>query len=452
MAGHDVQYGKHRTRRSFSRIKEVLDLPNLIEIQTDSFKDFLDHGLKEVFEDVLPISNFTETMELEFVGYEIKEPKYTLEEARIHDASYSAPIFVTFRLINKETGEMEPVFNLDKQEFTIYDLKDGRLILKDAYRTEENIRNWEEFKIDRVNLSNNSMFVAKSQAQLAVSSTQGNYEKLDTVLISKNPVTKSILLFKRWFANHAQQRFASGEGINPITGKKNMRGRYRHVIDNPSALLPATAIQTGISLGLGPISATVIGGTMAGLTLWSLYKSFKNKSNTKQRILNVGQMASFAKSVVINSINLPFEFVLDRKLLKREWDGFVPQGTLTPEQIGGIRATAKEIALNMNKQGADVIYHAAGGSGNGLFEAAAEAKTFALKTEDGKEFTLVVAADGATATLTDAEGKATELKNAETASGERYADEAGNEVAMKGTEGILTLGDLKEVPVTVEAK
>ena len=107
MAGHDVQYGKHRTRRSFSRIKEVLDLPNLIEIQTDSFKDFLDHGLKEVFEDVLPISNFTETMELEFVGYEIKEPKYTLEEARIHDASYSAPIFVTFRLINKETGEIK---------------------------------------------------------------------------------------------------------------------------------------------------------------------------------------------------------------------------------------------------------------------------------------------------------------------------------------------------------
>ncbi len=53
MAGHEVQYGKHRTRRSFSRIKEVLDLPNLIEIQTDSFQDFLDYGLKEVFEDVL---------------------------------------------------------------------------------------------------------------------------------------------------------------------------------------------------------------------------------------------------------------------------------------------------------------------------------------------------------------------------------------------------------------
>ena len=85
-------------------------------------------------------------------------------------------------------------------------------------------------------------------------------------------------------------------------------------------------------------------------------------------------------------------------------------------------------------------------------EAAAEVKAFTVKTEDGKEFTLEVAADGATATLTDAEGKVTELKNAETASGERYADEAGNEIAMKGTEGVLTLGDLKEVPVTVEAK
>ena len=85
-------------------------------------------------------------------------------------------------------------------------------------------------------------------------------------------------------------------------------------------------------------------------------------------------------------------------------------------------------------------------------EAAAEAKTFSLKTEDGKEFTLVVAADGSTATLTDADGKATELKNAETAYGERYADDAGNEVAIKGTEGVLTLGDLKEAPVTVEAK
>ena len=78
----------------------------MIEIQTDSFKAFLDHGLKEVFEDV-PISNFTDTMELEFVDMKSRNQKIHAEEARIHDASYSAPIFVTFRLINKETGEIK---------------------------------------------------------------------------------------------------------------------------------------------------------------------------------------------------------------------------------------------------------------------------------------------------------------------------------------------------------
>ena len=55
MAGHLVKYGKHRVRRSYSRIKEVLELPNLIEIQTDSYKWFLDEGLREMFEEIMPI-------------------------------------------------------------------------------------------------------------------------------------------------------------------------------------------------------------------------------------------------------------------------------------------------------------------------------------------------------------------------------------------------------------
>ncbi|CAM3061607.1 DNA-directed RNA polymerase subunit beta [Lactococcus hircilactis] len=107
MAGHDVQYGKHRTRRSFSRIKEVIGLPNLIEVQTSSYQNFLDTGLADVFKEMFPIDNFSGTMELEFVGYEMKTPKYTVEEARAHDANFSAPIYVTFRLVNKETGELK---------------------------------------------------------------------------------------------------------------------------------------------------------------------------------------------------------------------------------------------------------------------------------------------------------------------------------------------------------
>ena len=105
MAGHDVQYGKHRTRRSFSRIKEVLDLPNLIEIQTDSFKDFLDHGLKEVFEDISPITDYSGKLSLELVDFTLCEDdvKYSIDECRDRDATYAAPLKVRVRLYNKET-------------------------------------------------------------------------------------------------------------------------------------------------------------------------------------------------------------------------------------------------------------------------------------------------------------------------------------------------------------
>ncbi|MCH4168372.1 MAG: DNA-directed RNA polymerase subunit beta [Streptococcaceae bacterium] len=107
LTGHDVKFGKHRTRRSFARISEVLDLPDLIEIQTNSYQWFLDKGIAEMFNDVLPISDFADTMSLEYVGYDLKEPKYTVEEARAKDTNYSAPLFVTLRLINHETGELK---------------------------------------------------------------------------------------------------------------------------------------------------------------------------------------------------------------------------------------------------------------------------------------------------------------------------------------------------------
>ncbi len=107
LAGHLVKYGKHRTRRSYARIKEVLDLPNLIEIQSDSYQWFLDEGLREMFEDILPIDDFAGKLSLEFVDYQLLEPKYTVEEAREHDANYSAPLHVTLRLTNHETGEIK---------------------------------------------------------------------------------------------------------------------------------------------------------------------------------------------------------------------------------------------------------------------------------------------------------------------------------------------------------
>lgn len=102
-----MNYGKHRTRRSFSRIKEVLKLPNLTDVQTESYKWFLDKGIKEVFDDIMPISDFSGKLSLEYVGYKLQKPKYTVDEARNHDATYAAPMHVTLKLTNQETGEIK---------------------------------------------------------------------------------------------------------------------------------------------------------------------------------------------------------------------------------------------------------------------------------------------------------------------------------------------------------
>ena len=107
LLGHAVNYGQHRTRRSFSRIKEVLKLPNLTDVQTQSYKWFLDEGISEMFADIMPISDFSGKLSLEFVDYKLLKPKYTLEEARDHDANYSAPLHVTLKLTNHETGEIK---------------------------------------------------------------------------------------------------------------------------------------------------------------------------------------------------------------------------------------------------------------------------------------------------------------------------------------------------------
>ncbi|GIN22835.1 MAG TPA: DNA-directed RNA polymerase subunit beta [Bacillus bacterium] len=107
MTGQLVQYGRHRQRRSFARISEVLELPNLIEIQSSSYQWFLDEGLKEMFQDISPIEDFAGNLSLEFIDYSLGEPKYSVEESKERDATYSAPLRVKLRLLNKETGEVK---------------------------------------------------------------------------------------------------------------------------------------------------------------------------------------------------------------------------------------------------------------------------------------------------------------------------------------------------------
>ncbi len=104
---HPVKLGK-RERMSYSRIEEVLDLPDLIEVQTSSYNWFTKEGLKEVLDDVSPIEDYSGTLILEFVDHYISdEENYTLDEAKEKDTNYSAPLKVRVRLVNKETGEIK---------------------------------------------------------------------------------------------------------------------------------------------------------------------------------------------------------------------------------------------------------------------------------------------------------------------------------------------------------
>ncbi|MHB8965673.1 MAG: DNA-directed RNA polymerase subunit beta [Coriobacteriia bacterium] len=105
-AGSPAPAGQ-RQRRTFAKIPEILDVPNLIAIQTDSFKWFLEEGLRETFQDISPIKDFTDTLAVEFGGHEFGDPKYSVEECKEKDMSFQAPLFVDVRFVNKDTGEMK---------------------------------------------------------------------------------------------------------------------------------------------------------------------------------------------------------------------------------------------------------------------------------------------------------------------------------------------------------
>ena len=91
-----TQLGR-RERRCYGKLQEVLDMPNLIEVQRSSYKWFLDEGLLEMFRDISPIQDFTGNLVLEFIDYELGEPKWTVEECKERDATYSAPLRVRVR-------------------------------------------------------------------------------------------------------------------------------------------------------------------------------------------------------------------------------------------------------------------------------------------------------------------------------------------------------------------
>lgn len=103
---HIEQYGKVQ-RLNYSRIKEPIELPNLIQIQLSSYEWFLAQGLREALREVFPISDFTENLSLDFIDYSLGTPKYSVLECKERDMSYQAPLKLKVRLTDKENGEIK---------------------------------------------------------------------------------------------------------------------------------------------------------------------------------------------------------------------------------------------------------------------------------------------------------------------------------------------------------
>ena len=102
-----VKSGDYRERRNFSRIRKSYELKDLLEIQKKSYNWFVETGIKEVFEDLFPVENFSGTLSLEFGDYHFDEPKYSIKESKDRETTYAAPLRVEVRLFNRETGEVK---------------------------------------------------------------------------------------------------------------------------------------------------------------------------------------------------------------------------------------------------------------------------------------------------------------------------------------------------------
>ncbi|NLG33229.1 MAG: DNA-directed RNA polymerase subunit beta, partial [Syntrophomonadaceae bacterium] len=154
-----VNYGKVN-RLSYSRIKEPISLPNLIQVQLSSYQWFIEKGLKEALQEVFPISDFTGNLELDFIGYSLGEPKYSVHECKERDVSYQAPLKLRVRLTDKENGEIK------ESEVYMGDLPlmtdNGTFIINGAERVvvSQLVKSPGVYFSDRIDLAGNKLFGA----------------------------------------------------------------------------------------------------------------------------------------------------------------------------------------------------------------------------------------------------------------------------------------------------
>lgn len=237
----------------------------------------------------------------------------------------------------------------DGKEFKIWNEVNGKLVLKDEFRTEENISNWEDFAVDETNLENNQFLIQRNKMKNAISRTQGNYDEQDTILASKTIWGQVLILFKKWLFEHFQARFSGGGkgDVDIVTGKKRVIGRYRYLANNNPALLTTgiVGLTTSLGLGIGAAGAIGLGGIVAYKFIKNMYGGNKG---IRQEAFNIRELAYFLRSTLISTLNFPIQLVnLGGKIgINMKYDGY-SNSNLSEEEIGALRACAKEIATKL---------------------------------------------------------------------------------------------------------
>lgn len=238
-------------------------------------------------------------------------------------------------------GNEYPIFS--GKEFEVYNNVDGKLVLKDQFRTPENISNWEDYKVDETNLRNNQYLLTKNKIKQSISRSQGNYDNLDIIGATKNIWGRSLTLFMKWLPEHFQQRFSLGKGYDTVTGKQKLKGRYISLYQNNPALLTTGVISLFTGFGLTPITG-LVGLGFSGFVAVKYMRDTFDKNSVQREVNNTQEFIDFAKSMVISTLNYPLEFFNSPRTIT---DTSYQNSNLTPEEVGNLQSVARELGMKL---------------------------------------------------------------------------------------------------------
>lgn len=256
-------------------------------------------------------------------------------------------VLMDFKIIDKY-GNEHFIFDKDKMEFTAHEIDiNGNLRLKEDFRTPENINNWEEFSND-IDIKD-SFDVFSNKATWCISRTNGNYSDLDTNLAVSNTLVRPFMLFRRWMPEHMMNRYATGEGINLMTGQKNVKGNFLTALESPEIALTLGAVNA-ITSSLNPI---VILGNLGMLGYGVIHSLRRISKNVEGEVRSFGPMLRVLGQVLIETFNaFPMFFSRKMRFKTQLLDGVVNQRSIfnykfTEEDVGNLKYLSREMGTKV---------------------------------------------------------------------------------------------------------